>query len=188
MRPFFHYYFLVCTILPVQEIDLDRAALSPRRGVLIAHHHRPNCVIALERCLVLATPHRRSITSARLRTSLLRSVEFFARPHRAWGLRPCPAPSSDRVINAEHINQLSRFDAKKLPVFNFCSIRPSIIPFWQKVACEKLPCRNFVCDTQIQIPRLLGASFMKIFLLHMIILVRLRSLFVYYATICTILT
>ena len=37
-------------------------------------------------------------------------------------------------------------------------------------------------------PILLGASFMKLFLLHMIILVRLRSLFVYYATICTILT
>ena len=34
----------------------------------------------------------------------------------------------------------------------------------------------------------LGASFMKPFLLHMIILVRLRSLFVYYATICTMLT
>ena len=29
---------------------------------------------------------------------------------------------------------------------------------------------------------------MKLFLLHMIILLRLRSLFVYYATVCTILT
>ena len=37
-------------------------------------------------------------------------------------------------------------------------------------------------------PVYLGASFMKLFLLHMIILVRLRSLFVYYATICTTLT
>ena len=37
-------------------------------------------------------------------------------------------------------------------------------------------------------PVYLGASFMKPFLLHMIILVWLRSLFVYYATICTMLT
>ena len=37
-------------------------------------------------------------------------------------------------------------------------------------------------------PVYLGAPLMELFLVHMIILVRLRSLFVYYATICTILT
>ena len=37
-------------------------------------------------------------------------------------------------------------------------------------------------------PVYLGAPLMEPFLLHMIILVRHRSLFVYYATICTILT
>ena len=147
----FHYYFLVCTILPVQAIDLDRAALSPRRGVLVAHLHRPNCVVALECCPVLATPHRRfinllgrrfqchpatcSITSARLGASPLRSAELFARPHRAWGLRPCPAPSSDRVINAEHINQLSRFHAQKLPVLNFVRFAQALYLFGIKVAC-----------------------------------------------------
>ena len=47
--------------------------------------------------------------------------------------------------------------------FKFCSIRPSIIPFWQKVAGEKLPCRNFICDTQIKIPRLLGGFFHEAF-------------------------
>ena len=41
---------------------------------------------------------------------------------------------------------------------------------------------------KFQYPVYLGASFMKLFLLHMIRLVRLHSLFVYYATICTILT
>ena len=34
----------------------------------------------------------------------------------AWGMEPCPASSSDRVINTEHINQLSRFHAQS---FNF---------------------------------------------------------------------
>ena len=34
----------------------------------------------------------------------------------AWGMEPCPAASSDRVINTEHINQLSRFHAQS---FNF---------------------------------------------------------------------
>ena len=28
--------------------------------------------------------------------------------------------------------------------------------FWQKVVVENIPCQNFVCDTQIQIPRLFG--------------------------------
>ena len=37
-------------------------------------------------------------------------------------------------------------------------------------------------------PVCMGASFMKPFLLHMIIIVWLHSLFVYYATICTMLT
>ena len=58
---------------------------------------------------------------------------------------------------------------------------------------KKLLVKNFRVQTlfvthKFKYPVYLGASFMKLFLLHMIILVRLRSLFVYYATICTILT
>ena len=58
---------------------------------------------------------------------------------------------------------------------------------------KKLLVKNFLVQTLFvthifKYPVYLGASFMKLFLLHMIILVRLRSLFVYYATICTILT
>ena len=122
-----------------QIIGLDYAtllaALTPRQGDIVVHLHQPNCVVTLERGPVLATPHCRfinllgrrfqchpatcSITSARLGASPLRSAELFARPHRAWGLRPCPAPSSDRVINAEHINQLSCFHAQKNSVLNF---------------------------------------------------------------------
>ena len=58
---------------------------------------------------------------------------------------------------------------------------------------NKLFVKNFLVKTlfvthKFKYPVYLGASFMKSFLLHMIILVWLRSLFVYYATICTMLT
>ena len=58
---------------------------------------------------------------------------------------------------------------------------------------KKLFMKNFVVKTlfathKFKYPVYLGASFMKPFLLHMIILVWLRSLFVYYATISTMLT
>ena len=93
---YLYYYFLDHTVLCVQVIDFD-------------------CV----------------------RWSLLRSVELLARTPRAWGLGPgpCrglrtlsdlsqingrlhPATSPNRVINTEHINQLSCFHAKKLSVLN----------------------------------------------------------------------
>ena len=185
-------------------IDLDQAALSPWHGVVVAHLHRPNCVVALERCPELATPHRRfinllgrrfrchpvtcSITSARLGASPLRSAELFARPHRAWGLRPCPAPSSDRVINAEHINQLSHFHAQKPSVLNFVRFDQALYFF-----SKKLFVRNFLVQTlfvthKFKYSVYLGAPLLEFFLLHMIIFVWLRSLFVYYATICNMLT
>ena len=58
---------------------------------------------------------------------------------------------------------------------------------------KKLLVKNFLVKTlfvthKFKYPVYLGAFFMKPFLLQMITLVRLRSLFVYYATICTILT
>ena len=83
------------------------------------------------------------------------------------GMEPCPASSSGRVINTEHINQLSCLHAQSFKFFNLCSVRPSIILFWKKVACKKFPCPNFVCDTQIQIPHLLGGFLHEAFsLLH----------------------
>ena len=51
----------------------------------------------------------------------------------------------------------------KVLIFNLCSARPSIILFWKKVACEKLPYQNLVCDTQIQIPRLTGGFLYEAF-------------------------
>ena len=51
----------------------------------------------------------------------------------------------------------------KALISNLCSVRPSIILFWKKVACRKFPCPNFVCDAQIQIPRLLGGFLYEAF-------------------------
>ena len=141
-----------------------------------------------ELCCRLGAPAC-SITTAGLGPSSSRSAGLSARP--PWDQ---PGAGTLSHINLGPRHQCRTYQPAKLlscsKTFSlkFCLVWTSIIPFWQKVACEKLPCPNFVCDTQIQIPRLLGASFMKLFLLHMIILVQLRSLFVYYATICTILT
>ena len=112
---------------------------------------RPNCVVALARRWTggFIFSDCRTLCSATLGP--------------AWGLEPCPASSSDRVINAKHIDQLSRFHAQKTLSFKFCSVRPSIILLLQKVVCEKIPCHNFVCDTQIQIPHLFGGFLYEVF-------------------------
>ena len=153
---------------------------------------------------MLATPHRRffnllgrrlqchpatcSMTSARLGASPLRSAELFAQPHRAWGLKPCPAPSSDRVINAEHINHLSHFHAHKLSVLNFVWFDQALYFLGKKLFVKNSLVITLFVAHKFKYPVYLGAPLLELFLLHMIILVRLRSLFVYYATICTILT
>ena len=51
----------------------------------------------------------------------------------------------------------------KALISNLRSVRPSIILFWKKVASKKFSCPNFVCDTQIQIPRLLGGFLCEVF-------------------------
>ena len=51
----------------------------------------------------------------------------------------------------------------KVLIFNLCSVRPSIILFWKKVACKKFPCPNFVCDAQIQGPNSLGGFIYEAF-------------------------
>lgn len=89
----------------------------------------------------------------------------------AWGLGPrpgqglclCPTISADPIINTEHTNQLSRFHAQFVLMIKFCSVRPIIIPFWQKVICEKFPCQNIVCGTKIQIHHLLGGFLYEVF-------------------------
>ena len=106
--------------------------------------------------------------------SPLRSAEFFARPHRAWGPRPCPAPSSDCVINAKHINQLSHLDAKKFPVLNFIRFDQALYLFGKKWLVKNFLVETLFVTHKFKYPVYLGASFMKLFLLHMIILIRCR--------------
>ena len=53
---------------------------------------------------------------------------------------------------------------------------------------KNFPVQTLFVTHIFKYPVYLGAPLMELFLLHMIILVRLHSLFVYYATIYTILT
>ena len=104
------------------------------------------------------------------------------------GMEPSPASSSDRVINAEHINQLSRSHTQKLSVLNFVRCDQALYLFGIKLFVTKFLVKTLFASHIFKYPVYLGAPLMELFLLHMIILVRLRSLFVYYATICTMLT
>ena len=103
-------------------------------------------------------------------------------------MEPCPASSSDHVINAEHINQLSRFHAQSFKFLTCIRFDQALYFFGKKLLAKNLLVKTLFVTHKFKYPVYLGASFMKLFLLHMIILVRLRYLFVYYATICTILT
>ena len=60
--------------------------------------------------------------------------------------------------------------------------------FDKKLFVKKFLVITLFVTHKFKYPVHLGASFMEPFLLHMIILVWLRSFFVYYATICTVLT
>ena len=104
------------------------------------------------------------------------------------GMEPCPASSLDRLINAQHINKLSRFHAQKLSVLNFVWFDQALYFFGKKLFVRKFLVITLFVTHKFKYPVYLGAPLTELFLLHMIILVRLRSLFVYYTTICTILT
>ena len=139
--------------------------------------------------------------------SLLWSAELLAQTPPPWGLGPrscrglrtlsnqsqingrlCPATSPNRIINTEHINQLSRFHAQRLSVLNFVRFDQALYFFGKKLFVKNFLVKTLFVTRIFKYPVYLGAPLMKLFLLHMIILVWLRSLFVYYATICTMLT
>ena len=75
-----------------------------------------------------------------------------------------------------------------LKVLNFVRFDQALYLFGKKLYVKNFLVKTLSVTHKFKYPVYLGASFMKLFLLHMIILVRLRSLFVYYTTICTILT
>ena len=99
-----------------------------------------------------------------------------------------PATSPNHIINTEHINQLSCFHAQKLPVLNFVRFEQALYFFGKKLFVKKFLVKTLFVTHKFKYPVYLGASFVKPFLLHMSILVWLRSLFMYDATICTMLT
>ena len=106
----------------------------------------------------------------------------------AWGMEPRPASSSNRVINTEHINQLSCLHAQSFKFLTCVQFDQALYFFGKKFLVKIFLVQTLFVTYKFKYPIYLGASFMKLFLLHTIILVRIRSLFVYYATICTILT
>ena len=104
------------------------------------------------------------------------------------GMEPCPASSSDRVINTEHINQLSCHHAQSFKFLTCVRFDQALYFFGKKMLVKNFLVKTLFVTHKFKHPIYLGAYFMKPFLLQMITLVRLRSLFVYYATICTMLT
>ena len=103
-------------------------------------------------------------------------------------MEPCPASSSGRVINTEHINQLSYLHAQSFKFLTCVRFDKALYLFEKKLLVENLLVKTLFVTHKFKYPVYLGAPLMEIFLLHMIILVGLLSLYVYYATICTVLS
>ena len=78
-------------------------------------------------------------------------------------MEACPASSSDRVINTEHINQLSCLHAQSFKFLTCVRFDQALYFFGKKLLVNFFPCPNFVCDAQIQIPRLFGGFLYEAF-------------------------
>ena len=104
------------------------------------------------------------------------------------GIEPCPASSSDRVINTEHINQLSCLHAQSFKFLTCVRLDQALYFFGKKLLVKISLSKLCLWRANSNTPFTWGFPSWSFFLLHMVILVRLRSLFVYYATIYTILT
>ena len=128
MQQFFNLLLLllypVCTIFCAQENDPGRAVLWPW------HTDIPRYLGWTKGFVNTSLPHARDFgitLPARIDRAMppLRSAELFAPPPRdRLGMEPCPASSSDRIINAEHINQLSRFHAQSFKFLTCVVFRP----------------------------------------------------------------
>ena len=59
-------------------------------------------------------------------------------------------------MNTEHINQLSCLHAQSFKFLTCVRLDQALYFFGKKLLVNFFPCPNFVCDAQIQIPRLLG--------------------------------
>ena len=107
--------------------------------------------------------------------SPLHQAELLARTPRAWGLgpRPCrglrtlsdlsqingrlrPATSLNRVINTEHINQLSRFHAQKLSVLKFVRFDQALYFFGKKLFVKNFLVKTLFVTHKFKYPVYLG--------------------------------
>ena len=80
------------------------------------------------------------------------------------------ATSPNRVINTEHINQLSHFHAQKLLVLNFVQFDQALYFFGKKLFMKNFLVKTLFVTHKFKYPVYLGASFMKHFLLHLLYL------------------
>ena len=79
------------------------------------------------------------------------------------GMEPCPASSSDRVINTEHINQLSCLHAQSFKFLTCVRLGQALYFFWKKVACKNFLVQTLFVARKFKYPVYLGASSMKLF-------------------------
>ena len=75
---------------------------------------------------------RPALTSCYVTTSECRAL-CSATLGPAWGMEPCPASSSDRVINTEHINQLSCLHAQSFKLLTCVRLDQALYFFGKKL-------------------------------------------------------
>ena len=81
----------------------------------------------------------------------------------AWGMEPCPASSSDRVINTEHINQLSCLHAQSFKILTCVRFDQALYFFGKKLLVKNLLFKTSFVACKFKYPVYLGASFIKLF-------------------------
>ena len=176
-RPYFFYYSLCINYLLCNDFfKLSLLLLSLVCTIFCAQENDPGTSASL--C-------RSALTN--VTTSACRAFRS-ATSGLAWGMEPYPASSSDHVINTKHINQLSCLHAQSFKFLTCVRLGQALYIFGKKLLVKISLSKLFLWHANSNTPFTWGLPSWSFFLLHMVILVRLRSLFVYYATICTILT
>ena len=81
----------------------------------------------------------------------------------AWGMEPCLASSSGRIINTEHINQLSCLHAPSFKNFTCVRFDQALYFFGKKLLLKNFLVQTLFVTHKFKYPVYLGASFMKLF-------------------------
>ena len=78
-------------------------------------------------------------------------------------MEPCPASSSDRVINTEHINQLSCLHAQSFKFLTCVRLDQALYFFGKKLLVKNFLVQTLFVTRKFKYPVYLRASFMKLF-------------------------